>query len=88
MAVVPLIGVVAATFFVGYALNKVDAHLKLKEGVVSAFKALPAKVTEGIYVINATSKDYQNSLKYDIQTKGSQIHREFIDWLCPICRRY
>ncbi|CAN7438265.1 hypothetical protein [Acidovorax sp. LjRoot117] len=84
VAIAPLVGVVAVTFIVGYALNKIDGHHKIKQRVIDALKAIPSTATEGIYVINTTSQSFQKKINSDLQAK----YQELMDWLCPICRRY
>jgi hypothetical protein len=88
VAVVPLIGMAVAAFLIGWGLNKLDNHYKIKQQVIDAMKAVPDQTAQGMYFINTKSQDWLERGNASVEAKKQEIYLNMMDWLCPICRRY
>jgi hypothetical protein len=49
VAVVPMVGMFVMALAFGYGLNKLDSQFDVKSKVLKTFKALPAKLEQGVY---------------------------------------
>lgn len=76
VAVVPLGVMVGAAFLAGWGLNQLDQKYQVKEKVLKAFNALPAKLEQGVYELRDNTLHVLEQVKRDAQQKLQQVKQD------------